>query len=435
MRIHPFTVTILFFLGATYVLSGYEKTPISYAIVGTLSVYALFSKTQRTIRIVLIATAVLLTMKYPPAQVVRPECVTNAHVLYPAHMKTNHAWRATVRAHELTRPFSVSGVGEMPNMHTTYEWCGEWVHTRWQPYYSGAPSGLFEIHISAETDSRFSVSGLVWELSAQTARSLESGINASVPYPTGAFLAGLLWAGRNALDEGWQALFQRVGLTHILAVSGFNVVVVFSSLERILRNAHPNIRYGIAFCGIVFFAMMAGASSPVVRSVLFVMALFWLKKSGHIVVGWRILLVVLVVMTILKPYALRHDIGLQLSFLAVLGLMQFSEKWSRAWKRIPEWGGIRESFVNSCASSVYTIPLIAVYFKSVSIIAPVSNIFVLWSLPYLMALGTLQSLIGSTNIGAIAGSVAWGFGRFILHVIDLFARIPFGFFSWREPYE
>lgn len=105
-------------------------------------------------------------------------------------------------------------------------------------------------------------------------------------------------------------------------------------------------------------------------------------RSGGLV---RILFYVAWLMLLINPRLLRDDIGFQLSFLAVLGIATvmpfinsiFSETSTKLKK-------IALLFFVSLAAQIFTLPLVALQFGIVSFISPISNLLIIWILPFVM---------------------------------------------------
>ena len=115
-------------------------------------------------------------------------------------------------------------------------------------------------------------------------------------------------------------------------------------------------------------------------------------------------------MTVANPLAL-WDIGFQLSFLATLGLILFSQPFAHRFegprsragyrKRPPRraMGLLNEGLIVTLAAQVLTLPLIVYYFGRLSLISLVTNFLILPAQPPIMT-GGMATLVAGLTVGA-----------------------------------
>jgi competence protein ComEC len=98
-------------------------------------------------------------------------------------------------------------------------------------------------------------------------RRLEASLAAALPEPHAGLLVGLLLGGSAALPPDFREAMRTVGLTHLVAVSGFNVSLVAAVLGA-LAGAVAGRRTGwpLAAVGIVLFTILVGAPMSAVRA-------------------------------------------------------------------------------------------------------------------------------------------------------------------------
>ena len=108
---------------------------------------------------------------------------------------------------------------------------------------------------------------------------------------------------------------------------------------------------------------------------------------------------------------LRDDVGFQLSFLALLSIIyvypifkDWFEKIIKAEKRwqAPLLKGVIDVIILTLAAQVLTLPVIALNFHQVSVVAPLVNVSVLFLLPFIMVSGLIAPLIS-----LLLPSLAW----------------------------
>ena len=86
------------------------------------------------------------------------------------------------------------------------------------------------------------------------------------------------------------------------------------------------------------------------------------------------------------------DIGFILSFVSTGSLMLF-EKRIRGWlSRVPEI--LKEGLSTSLAAQIGVAPILFVTFGQFNILSPLINALVLWTVPYIMILGSIGGVVG-----------------------------------------
>src|SRR5690606_3587534 len=99
--------------------------------------------------------------------------------------------------------------------------------------------------------------------------SFESHLNLTYPSePTSSFMAGLLLGSRKGMPEELARDFQTTGLTHIVAISGYNITLVVSILMAIFKPFGKRISIVLAALGIILFTLFVGATPAVVRACI-----------------------------------------------------------------------------------------------------------------------------------------------------------------------
>ena len=137
-------------------------------------------------------------------------------------------------------------------------------------------------------------------------------------------------------------------------------------------------------------------------------------------------------MILINPKILRDDIGFQLSFCAVIGLIYFLPAIEELLAKFPNPLGIKDSIQVSLAAQLATTPLIIYDFGRLSLIAPLVNLVVLPILPFLMISG-FTALFLSLILSGIAQYLFWPVWlvlTYLIKVIEIFSLIPFAAFDF-----
>ncbi|MCX6142728.1 MAG: DNA internalization-related competence protein ComEC/Rec2 [Ignavibacteriales bacterium] len=198
------------------------------------------------------------------------------------------------------------------------------------------------------------------------------------------YLKGVVFGYRADLSVEVKQSFMNTGTTHILAVSGSNVVVValiFSSLVGFLRVSRKTATL-LTLIGLLWYMVITGLSPSVIRATIMGIAILGgtlLGRKGDVYnsLGFAALLIL-----VWDPTYLL-DVGFQLSFAAVLSIVYYYPKLEPLIEMIPgklvRTGLVKSGlqlFLVSLAAQIGTMPFTAFYFGRVSVVAIVANLIV-----------------------------------------------------------
>lgn len=207
----------------------------------------------------------------------------------------------------------------------------------------------------------------------------------------------LLLGNKIYLEKEVKQVFTDVGGMHVLAVSGLHVGLLVLFFNLILKRLN-RIKYGkflhllvLTFL-LVCFSFLVGNSSSVIRSVfmflLFTCSTLLQKKNNSI----NILFFCAFVLLIFNPFYL-FDVGFQLSFLAVLGILIFYPLLEQLY--LPKNKFVKflwQLNLISIAAQVFTFPLIVFYFHQFTFLFFISN-YITYVLALLLVFGSILILI------------------------------------------
>lgn len=254
---------------------------------------------------------------------------------------------------------------------------------------------------------------------------LVSTINKILPEPMAAFLVGLLFGVKQNIPEDLLTDFSTTGLTHIIALSGFNITIIAGALMVWMKRLPIKLRINFTIITIIAFVLLTGASPSVIRAaimgILILLATF-LGRTSDITIS---LLLTAVVMISLNPKILFFDVGFQLSFLATVGIIYLHPL---LYQVLPKWLFIVREFLSpTLAALFWVLPIIVFNFNSLSIIAPIANVLVLPLVPISMGLGFGALVIGliNINLGIFSGLIAWVPLKIIIFITQFLADMPF----------
>lgn len=279
------------------------------------------------------------------------------------------------------------------------------------------------------------------------AHILKGSVTALFPADVSGFLTALLTGDKQSLPYGLYPAFQRAGLAHIIAVSGLHIGFLLGLFSTLFRKRDP-FGVGIEISLIFLFAAMTGNAPSALRaafmaSLLLIAPLLHRENDPAITLSAALLFLLLPC-----PYEIANT-GLQLSFAAMAGINWVGIPLFNGWcDRIPAvdkpLGRLFSSFMRFCLASFcttvgslfFTAPLTALYFRSVSLVWPFSNLLVLPLVSIVFSGGLAAAVIGifSPFLGGLAAAlIAWP-ARWIMTISKWLAALPFSSLSLLSGY-
>lgn len=289
-----------------------------------------------------------------------------------------------------------------------------------------------------------------WAVFPDFRNRLNAVIADAVDGDAGALMQGMSFGDRSALSGEAVDDFRAVGLSHLLAISGFHMTVVILLLQALLRTLRVKKRLAafLTLPVMAGFVLLTGATRSTVRAAVMCGLLLLgpcikRKADARNSLGAAVLL-----LTLPQPFAV-YDVGLLLSAGSVLGLLWLEPMLPRLrepeanWKRRRKivrrvtatvWNGMRTTLI----AVLPTMPILALTFGSLPPLAPLANLLADGAAVAVTACGCLGALMGlipglgflSTPLLAVGGLLA----RYLLWLADTMADWPVAVFALDRPY-
>ena len=248
-----------------------------------------------------------------------------------------------------------------------------------------------------------------------------------VPEPHSALLGGLVVGAKESLGKGLQEDFRKVGLIHIVVLSGYNLTIVADSIMKILVFLPSSFAMIFGALGIILFTLMTGASATIVRASIMALLVMLARLTGRTNQVTRTLFLAGFLMLLHNPKILVFDPSFQLSFMATLGLIILSPKIEKYFHFLPTKFQLRELAVATISTQIFVLPLILYMMGDFSIIAIVVNLLVLMFIPITMLFGFFTGVLAflSTAVALPFAYISYFLLSYELKVVDIFSSLPF----------
>lgn len=256
-----------------------------------------------------------------------------------------------------------------------------------------------------------------------------------LPSPQAELLGGLLLGVKKSLGKELEDAFRRVGLIHVVVLSGYNITIIVVAVFSLLSFLPRYVKYFLGIMFVIFFAIMVGSGATVIRaSIMTILAIVGKVSSREYDIN-RSLIFAGLVMSIQNPLIIFHDPSFQLSFLATLGLVNLSEKVSALLTFIPEKFGMREIVASTLSTQIAVLPMILKMTGEVSVIALPVNIIVLPLIPATMLFGFLTGVLVIIwwPLGYISSFIPNLFLSFELWMVETFSALSFAVARFPAP--
>jgi competence protein ComEC len=273
-----------------------------------------------------------------------------------------------------------------------------------------------------------------WQKMFAFRNGFEAETRQKLPFPESEYALGIVLGAEAGIPENILEEFNETGLRHLLALSGFNITILFLIIFWMFSFLPKKIQIFLAFITIFCFVLLTGASSSVVRAAIMGAIGILVLQSGRESSVPFLLLLTVFLMSVYNPFVLVSDMSLQFSVLAVLGLYFlvpvfqktsekfFSQKKPKKHAKKTFRTLLQEVLFATLAAQIFTLPLALVFFEQFSLIAPLANIIVA---PITSAAMLFSFLTAIPFVGWIFVPFSYALLHFSLGVAHVFSLLPF----------
>lgn len=237
-------------------------------------------------------------------------------------------------------------------------------------------------------------------------------------------IIGMMIGETKDISEDVLENFKTTGITHLIAVSGSNVVYVVVLVQFLFKKFFgKRATYFISIFFLILFMLISGASASVCRATLMIILsicadIFFLKSDT-----FSNILTSAFVLILLNPLVI-YDLGFILSFGGTLGIVLLSKDFTRLFKRL---GKLSETLSVTCSAQLILAPIMMYCFNTFSILSIVTNIIVVPISGGITILGFVVFIISKISfpIAKLIANSLYVLATFTIWVADMFSKISF----------
>jgi competence protein ComEC len=258
----------------------------------------------------------------------------------------------------------------------------------------------------------------------------------AMPEPFAAFQIGLLFGNKTNIPDSLMSAFNRTGTTHIVAVSGYNLTIIITTLALIMALFSRKLAFVGTILLIIFFIILTGAGASVLRAGVLAGLVSFARFSGRRPYVPLLILLTIDTMLLFNPYALVNDVSFQLSFLAFIGLVVIAPLFEemqilRNWPKV-----LKLALCETLGAQTMVLPILLYNFGILSVVAPIANILILPLIPLAMGLGFAIGISGIIWVGMsrYLAIVSYFLLKYIIVVVEKLSAVPWAAVSIETNY-
>lgn len=250
-----------------------------------------------------------------------------------------------------------------------------------------------------------------------------------------ALLSGITFGERAGFSNEFKNKMSLSGTTHLVALSGYNITIIVLAVGYALGFFLSRKKtFYATLAVIVLFVLMVGAQASVIRAAIMGFLALLAKEVGRIYSIRNALALTALAMTIADPTILIYNVGFQLSFLSLLGIVYLGPAIRKLFRFESEgFAGWRENLVVTASAQFAVMPLIIRTFGQFSLTAILANVLILGFVPLTMFFGFALAALSSLYfyLGFFVAKLAGLFLSYEIAVIGIFSgiRAPIAFNS------
>ncbi|MDE5619352.1 MAG: ComEC/Rec2 family competence protein, partial [Ruminococcus sp.] len=244
----------------------------------------------------------------------------------------------------------------------------------------------------------------------------------------GGFFVGMVFGEKRILDGSVKTSLYRTGIGHVMAVSGLHISVMAMFVMMILDFLRINKFMSFGLVNIFMALMVTMANYPVsaIRAMIMIDIAFSAKLFLRQNDTFNSLSIAVLLICIENPYVI-YSSGFLLSVVGTFGIGVFAPYMVKNFPNVTISDRIICLFLTMLCTSIAILPVSMIYFDEISLISPLTNIFVLPMCSFCMILGMIYTVTGGFIIPLLWS--AGGIIKIILFIVGKVSQFKFTYIS------
>lgn len=248
--------------------------------------------------------------------------------------------------------------------------------------------------------------------------------------PQSSILGAMILGDKRQISQEWKDKLNITGVRHITAISGLHVTVLTVILMSFLLalGFWRQQAFYFTIILITLFIVMTGFQASAIRAGIMGSLFLFAQYLGRQSLSARTIFFAGTVMLFQNPLLLKFDVGFQLSFLAMLGIIYLLPIFQECLKFIP-WENPKNILAMTFSAYLFTLPILVYNFGYVSLVSPLTNLLIVPLLYWIMLFGLIFALTGIfwQFLGWILSFPCFFLLTYLTKIVDLFSKFPLAF--------
>ncbi|MGN0135813.1 DNA internalization-related competence protein ComEC/Rec2 [Anaerotignum sp.] len=234
------------------------------------------------------------------------------------------------------------------------------------------------------------------------------------------------------MPDGSYQLYTEAGVVHVLCISGLHmsILALYLSIfiERILGRSR-RISAAVTILAVLSFLLFIEPSPSSVRAAVMICIIMVGRIFFRLSDRMNNIAIAALLILSIQPLYLFHA-GFQLSFITVIGIClgvgKMEKKKKKGNGRL-DW--LKESLLVSLYASLFSYPIVAYYFYSVSLVGILANLIIVPLSGLLLGFGMLSGILGlfSLQAGVFAAGSVYGILQIFHKICSVLIQLPFAY--------
>lgn len=266
-------------------------------------------------------------------------------------------------------------------------------------------------------------------------------VNQYLVEPQAAVMNAMVIGDQGMINSDLREEYGETGIVHILSVSGAHVTLVIAIIVYLVNLfvSRRAVILAAVLAGVIVYLLISGAPDCAIRAGIMGVLTFLAFQKGKLANIKTLFWLSGAVLLYFNPLDLASDVGFQLSYFAVSGMIYLFPLLDKVvyWGRTGLGWKILRVLSISLSISLPVSPLVLYYFGILSLVSPIANLVLLPFFSALLPLGFIlvgMGLLGNYwgmmgILGSLAAYVIHNLFWLIQSITNLLLKIPGSHFS------